>query len=790
MHESHESAKASVGDEKAGEKAYTREESPHRQGGAADAVAEAKSEGERQSQDDVSAGMPADMKDMMDKLDGNQTLSRNHPLFEFLKAQKRARAAAPDAVAEGTEGAGAAAVCEEEGVVTAHVPAHVVEAGRECKASGDAESKAEVSAAGTSPPASQGGSVLPPQLLSPKAAALAMSPALLEAELAAAEEKLRVLKLAAAQAQEKAEATDGSSAGAGGAGALAAAGSCGSSTTLSAPSSSFAGGSMGSGGVPVEGYLDRIVLKFTTVSDEAEAPCFHVTSGGAQVGRAPECEVRVPSDAKLVERGHAFIEHINGCFYLRDGGSGPYAAAIRVGVGTSRRQWALEEGAAFTAGSSIFRCVGRDEEGSLMLECLAGPLDGQRRVVGRQGASFGRSSENSISVPDRELSRRHSRIEFDEKENRYYVCDVGSTNGTYVMLVGPYRRQHKLSLNDHFLVGRTGFSVNRYDYGVSEEMGMRPAMEDACAIVQHLSVPKLSRRGLAPQSYFAVYDGHGGANASAFLARQLHGAIAAGLAERAQAILAAHARRDKLPAPPLGDDAPACIPGTLVPSEQDELDAMVRDALTGAFLRTDKEFLTQSQHAHNGSTATSALLLGDRLYCSNVGDSRTVLCRAGRAIPLSCDHKPSLEAESRRIRKAGGFVINQRVMGELAVSRAFGDAEFKKGIQSILEAEGAQMNRDSTSETDWDCPLVIAEPEISVMRILPEDEFVLLACDGLFDVYSNDEVVELVRRSLRKHGDAQRVCQELTHRAINERFSRDNVSVVLVLINPKLPAHA
>jgi serine/threonine protein phosphatase PrpC len=51
------------------------------------------------------------------------------------------------------------------------------------------------------------------------------------------------------------------------------------------------------------------------------------------------------------------------------------------------------------------------------------------------------------------------------------------------------------------------------------------------------------------------------------------------------------------------------------------------------------------------------------------------------ALCMSEDHKPTREDEAKRIRDAGGFVINNRVMGELAVSRAFGDVDFKKGLQ-------------------------------------------------------------------------------------------------------------
>lgn len=101
---------------------------------------------------------------------------------------------------------------------------------------------------------------------------------------------------------------------------------------------------------------------------------------------------------------------------------------------------------------------------------------------------------------------------------------------------------------------------------------------------------------------------------------------------------------------------------------------------------------------------------------------------------LSQDHKPTREDESKRIREAGGFVINNRVMGELAVSRAFGDVDFKKGIQvrislgeiwyrlkrvsqSIIEEEGGSMpvNNDGTNN-NWDQPLIIAEPDVEVSQ--------------------------------------------------------------------------
>ena len=60
---------------------------------------------------------------------------------------------------------------------------------------------------------------------------------------------------------------------------------------------------------------------------------------------------------------------------------------------------------------------------------------------------------------------------------------------------------------------------------------------------------------------------------------------------------------------------------------------------------------------------------------------------------------------------------------------------------------------------NWDQPLIIAEPDIQVTTISEEDQFVLLACDGLFDVFSGDDVVQFVKANMSEHRDAQRCCQ-------------------------------
>jgi hypothetical protein len=362
-----------------------------------------------------------------------------------------------------------------------------------------------------------------------------------------------------------------------------------------------------------EDYLDRIVLKFTTLSEtNSEAPSFTVTRAGAKIGRDPTNEVSVPSDTRLAHIGHSFIEHQGGSFYLLDGGY-DFSASIRISVGTRKKEWRMMEKARFSVGNSVFESKGSNSEGNLVLEVIEGPLKGERRVVSKSGASLGRSSENVIAIPDRELSRKHSRVEYETTQQDFFVRDIGSTNGTYMQLVGPYGGRFKLSINDHILVGRTGFSINRYDYGISEEMGSRQTMEDSCTIIQHMELRQLSRCRM-PQSFFGVFDGHGGANASLYLSHNLHVNVGEALIARANDI------RDLLP-----DDIGVSVSPDS--SAQKAIDEIVVHALETAFLRTDHEFITTSKFAQNGSTATTALVLGNRLYCANVGDSRSMICR-------------------------------------------------------------------------------------------------------------------------------------------------------------------
>lgn len=134
-----------------------------------------------------------------------------------------------------------------------------------------------------------------------------------------------------------------------------------------------------------------------------------------------------------------------------------------------------------------------------------------------------------------------------------------------------------------------------------------------------------------------------------------------------------------------------------------------------------------------GCTAIVACLNGTTLHVANAGDSRAVLCRqGGAAAELSVDHKPELPSELERITAAGGWVSAAgRVNGNLNLSRAIGDLRYKANARLPPHAQ-----------------IISAAPDIHVIELLPTDEFVVLACDGIWDVKSSEQVVQFVRERL------------------------------------------
>ena len=144
-----------------------------------------------------------------------------------------------------------------------------------------------------------------------------------------------------------------------------------------------------------------------------------------------------------------------------------------------------------------------------------------------------------------------------------------------------------------------------------------------------------------------------------------------------------------------------------------------------------------------GCTANVILIKKGTLYVANVGDSRSILGKGKKAIDLSVDHKPDLETELARITKAGGTVAEGRVDGNLNLSRALGDLHYK-GNKSLKPEE----------------QVISGEPEIKVMPISKEFDFIVMGCDGVYETKSSQEIIDYFYKELLITGGKTAHCIE------------------------------
>lgn len=154
----------------------------------------------------------------------------------------------------------------------------------------------------------------------------------------------------------------------------------------------------------------------------------------------------------------------------------------------------------------------------------------------------------------------------------------------------------------------------------------------------------------------------------------------------------------------------------------------IKKALNETCLEIDKDILNDVDLFSNecGSTGIICVMTPTHIICANVGDSRSIILTETKICKLSDDHKPNNEFEKGRIESAGGYVRNNRVCGNLALSRAFGDGNYKKGGEN-----------DKTHR-------IIAHPDIEIYVRSKEDKYLILACDGIWDVFTNENLNDAI----------------------------------------------
>jgi serine/threonine protein phosphatase PrpC len=273
-------------------------------------------------------------------------------------------------------------------------------------------------------------------------------------------------------------------------------------------------------------------------------------------------------------------------------------------------------------------------------------------------------------------------------------------------------------------VGPVGFELGLAN-GLAMLQGKRGTMED-----YRLVYPP--QRGIA---LYGVFDGHGGGTAADFVSKHL----------------------------PLAFHAAYASP--TVPMDHGGRALAIRRSLKSSIEDVDRRFLTETKET-SGSTVCFVAIDLDTLaiHVANVGDTRCTLCREGRAVDLSIDHKANHPAEIARVMDAGGFVARGRALGLLAISRALGDRDLKR--------------------TGADASPITAVPDIDTFVLDPSrDEFIVLACDGLFDVMTSQQVVAFVRARFAEGCTEDATANALASHAINVLGSLDNVTVIVVVLS-------
>ncbi|KAF4677679.1 hypothetical protein FOL47_000141 [Perkinsus chesapeaki] len=261
----------------------------------------------------------------------------------------------------------------------------------------------------------------------------------------------------------------------------------------------------------------------------------------------------------------------------------------------------------------------------------------------------------------------------------------------------------------------------RIVFGSSAMQGWRSTMEDA-------HVHQLHFNGKDDEGLFAVFDGHGGKEVALFCARHFPECMAS-LEEYKKGNYKEAMRKAYLKLDEMMQDS----------KYREELIELIRlgdgndtSEDDGYERKGGQSKLPMHELTQAGCTAASCHIVYNKsITISNAGDSRVVLCRGDesgtKAVPLTEDHKPDLKEEADRIHKAGGIVMQGRVNGNLNLTRAIGDFSYKQ--DHMLKPE-EQM--------------ITANPDVSTIPITDDDQFLVLGCDGVWEILDNEGVVDYV----------------------------------------------
>lgn len=291
--------------------------------------------------------------------------------------------------------------------------------------------------------------------------------------------------------------------------------------------------------------------------------------------------------------------------------------------------------------------------------------------------------------------------------------------------------------------------------GVAHMRGMRATMEDSYTA---LPVPN------TPFLFLSVFDGHGGRGVADFASTHLLPCIMESEAYKSAAV-SGFATED---------------------------DSLLFSSLRAGFNKCDADAYVASCTSgdRSGSTAIAALISPHRIIVANSGDSRAVLVRTSveggtttstattaaatiTTTALSSDHKPDSHKERARLMPlAGAAGLRGGYFSGLAVSRTLGDFRTKLDHARSMPGAGPPPLLPTPQQT------VTSDPEVMAAVRHPSDAFLVMACDGVWDVVTNDEAASIVWGAVLGGAGPKEAAAALIHECL-ERGSSDNMTAIV-----------
>ena len=313
-------------------------------------------------------------------------------------------------------------------------------------------------------------------------------------------------------------------------------------------------------------------------------------------------------------------------------------------------------------------------------------------------------------------------------------------------------------------------------YGVCSMQGWRKRMEDT-------HITDISKGENDRFNIFGIFDGHGGKEVAQYVSNHFTNAFL--LNEKIkknkikQAIIDTFLKMDDLM---FQKEAIQELKTLQKKSEEEDKIFFEKNNIIETQLDLYiKNILNKEENIAftRGCTACVCIIdvLTKKIFFANAGDSRVILCKKGKAYRMSVDHKPELELENNRIKKAKGWVNDYgRINGNLNLSRTLGDLEYKNN-KNLLPQE----------------QIITAYPDVVDDKIEPDNDFIIIGCDGIWDSMQDQEICDIIIDKLKEENDIYKVnlenilanicdniCAKIPFNELTSKDGYDNMSIILI----------